>query len=239
MYLVQNFVQDSYPSGDSSFEKMLRIIFERQGISSRKDASKITSDVELNICEDLFEKLDRGHNFIIRTKEIKIPMGFRYHYFIMNAEGFIMDVLAWLYVSLEYDDPQIIQERDLGRANPAPKNNEVSLFSDENMPLILWSTVRAIFLKNSELSRNYKKEIAQIYKEYLQNDGTTPSQTLSRIFAIAVKSLQRKKYLKEGTRTPSTRGRERSNELETYWGLDGTRKKLKQFEEILRQGRAK
>jgi len=239
MYLVKNFVQDSYPSGDSPFERLLKDIFERQGISSRKDASKITSEIELNICKELFEKIDRGHNYIIRTREVKIPVGFRYHYFIMNDKGVIMDVLAWLYVSLEYEDPQIIQELDLGRANPAPKNNEVSLFSDENMPLILWSTVRAIFLKGTELSRNYKKEIAQIYKEYLQNDGTTPAQTLSRIFAISVKSLQRKKYLKEGTRQPSTRGRERSNELETYWGLEGTRKKLKQFEEILRQGRSK
>lgn len=237
MILNQNILLERFPDGDSVLDIFIRRELANYDIKSSKDSKRITSEIELLCLKGLLSHFTDNQYYIIKTNEIKMPIGTRAHYFIMNKDGAILDVFAWLYSALEYEGPEVVFEVNSERANPAPKNSEVSLFSEENMPLILWTTVRAIFLNKRELSRSYKKDIAKIYKEYQKKDGSNPSQTISRIFAIAVKTLQKRGYLKEGTRQPTKLGRERSNELETMWGLDGTRSRLRHFEEILRQGR--
>ena len=89
-------------------------------------------------------------------------------------------------------------------------------------------------MDKNKLGRNYKKQISEIYD--IVYFDMSREEAMSRAFAIAVASLQKKKFLKKGTIELTKKGEKRSEELSKIYE-DSLEKKYKEYEEILRQGK--
>lgn len=232
-----------YDSKLSYVGKLASEVLKQNDIRSDDNfVDNISEDKELKSVLDMFSRVD-GEAYIVKSVEVIFPIGARNHYFIINSRANILDIFSWAYPFLSYNnDLDIIMSKDdssadIYRSNPYDSDFYFSKFSDENMPLILWATFRAIFKGNNIIGRNYKKDIDRIFKLYKREEDLSKRDVVSRTFAIAVKSLQKNGFIEVGTRIPTDKGIVRSLELEREWGKEETSIKFKHFEEILKQAR--
>lgn len=206
------------------------------GVKSKANyIKKVPPEVELQIVKTMGERFVDKPYYILGSSEIVLPQGRRQHYFILNDQGKILDILSWAYPFADYKDGLEVLEAEL----PAVTERE-NPYNDQELsrlPVILWATVRAIFKGDNHIGGFYKRDIERIYERYSHEKGYSRRAALNRTFAIATGTLQKRGYLIRDTNLPTDKGQRRSNELIAEWGQDELRRRFKEYEEILRQGK--
>jgi hypothetical protein len=100
-------------------------------------------------------------------------------------------------------------------------------------------SVRAIFV-GSETKRTgetRKAFINRIYRQRKRSEGLSRKETLSKMYAISVSSLQKRGYLQPGTRFATKDGYVRGLEQAEYLGEKAFDDYFKDFEEIVKLSR--
>ena len=239
--LNSNYYLKKYPtSRDSSIlDNKILDVFRRSNI--KKDDTLFDINEKVNI-SNLMLEFARLISFekslkIITAKVYYIPKGFVDFGYLL-IDGSIEFSPLYFYLQLKNNEYYDIEEIDcdLNESGELIKirNNPYDGDYYSSLPTIVWLTVRSIFLDNHKLGRYYKKEINEIYDNYYED--ISRQEALSRAFAIEISSLKENKYLKKGKMNLSKKGKERSIELEEYYG-ESLGKRFKEYEEILKQGK--
>jgi hypothetical protein len=110
--------------------------------------------------------------------------------------------------------------------------------SADEIPAVLWATVRAIFLKNHHRGTDEKTNafINRVFDSY-EAEGLSRNEAVSRAFAIAAKSVQDKGLVMSGTQEATELGHEWQNFYQRDIGQREYSKRFSEFEAIVRQGR--
>ncbi len=107
--------------------------------------------------------------------------------------------------------------------------------SDREVPAVIWTTTRSIFLNNHKRKHTETIDdfINRVFDEYA-NEGIDKSDALSRSFAIATKSVQDKGLIEKGTQVPTHLGIEWGKMYEREVGTREFDRRFTEFQAILR-----
>jgi hypothetical protein len=168
------------------------------------------------------------------------------HYFLYNTEnGSVIDLLSWAAdIPPSYDHIKILADGDSWREiDDAVRSNpyDPETHASEQTPLMLWLAVRSVFLMGierdaRESTRDY---ITRVFRAHKLRDGSTRKEAVGRAYAIAISTLQKKGYLKNGKRIATQRGLDRGIELVDSLGDDEIDIRFDEFEEMLNLAQGK
>ncbi len=167
------------------------------------------------------------------------------HYFLYYPDsGEIIDLLQWV-ADVPYSTDtgiDIISSNSSGTSSGARSNPyDPDTYSSDQTPLILWIAVRSVFLmgeprRAKESTHSY---ITRLFRLHKIRDGETRKDSVGRAYAIAIKTLQKKGYLKKGKRSATKKGLEQGMFLIETLGSDEIERRFHEFEEILNLSQGK
>jgi hypothetical protein len=162
------------------------------------------------------------------------------HYFLVcDDTGAVIDIFAWrLDIPLNYKDSTMTRytpPASDARANPFGE----SYYYSDTTPIVLWMSIRAIFVGDSERRRGEDRNafINRLYREQKRKNKLSRKDVLAKLYRIAISSLQKKGYLEKGTRFATADGKIRGLEYAEYLGERDFDGHFKDFEAIIELSR--
>lgn len=162
------------------------------------------------------------------------------HYFLVcDDTGAVIDIFAWrLDIPLNYKDSTMTRYTPPAGATRGNPFGEDYYYSDTT-PIVLWMSIRAIFIGQNEKRKGETREdfINRLYRAQKREGGLSRKDVLARLYRIAISSLQKKGYLKKGTRIATENGKIRGLEYAEYLGERDFDEHFKDFEAIIELSR--
>ncbi len=161
------------------------------------------------------------------------PEEYKKHYFIFCKEtSRVVDFLNWISESpISYQDVHPIDDAKIIN-NPYDPDT----YSTENTPLVLWLSVRGIFVGGMERNPRESTEhfITRVFRKHKMDYGLSRKEAVGKAYAIAISSLQKKKYLKQGRRVASAQGLRRADEILEEYNKKDLDRYFSEFETMLK-----
>lgn len=201
-------------------------------VSETKILTFLTDILESKLLEDYRPTIVSQETWTLFPERARI----KHYYFLCDGTSSVIDLFAWKLDSpLNYKDPTMEKYTPSVRSNPFDEN----YYYSDTTPIVLWMSVRAIFVGNESKRKGETRNafINRIYRQRKRNEGLSRKETLSKMYAISVSSLQKKGYLKSGTRFATEEGHIRGLEQAEYLGEKAFDDYFKDFEEIVKLSR--
>jgi len=183
--------------------------------------------LDLNFYEDENPQVVYVEQFCIYGTE-----PFKKHYFLFCKEtSKVIDFLNWMSETpIGYQDIKSLEDKIL--SNPYDPNT----YSTDNTPLVLWLAVRGVFVGRME--RNPKENVdhfvTRVFRKHKMDHGLTRKEAVGKAYAIAISSLQKKKYLKQDRRVATALGLRRGDEILEQYSKKDLDKYFLEFETMLK-----
>ncbi len=177
-----------------------------------------------------------------RTEPFKFFDNTIEHYFIYEKNsGYPIDLLYWVAdIPFSHTGFQLY---DSATKSFQPRNNpyDPKTYSSDQTPLILWMAVRSVFLKGipKEPKETTHAYITRLFRYHKMNGDETRKESVGRAYAIAIKTLQKKGFLKKGKRTATKKGIEQGEILLESLGYGEIKRRFQEFEKIINLSQGK
>lgn len=160
---------------------------------------------------------------------------FKKHYFIFcKASSRVIDVLNWISETpIGYQD---IHDLDDEKVSIINNPYDPNTYSTDNTPLVLWLAVRGVFVGRMERKPRESVDnfITRVFRKHKLDYGLSRKEAVGKAYAIAISSLQKKKYLKQGRRVASSLGLRRGDEILDQYNKKDLDRYFLEFETMLK-----
>jgi len=171
---------------------------------------------------------------------IPSPYKTKHYYFVCDDTGAVMDFFAWrLETPIDYKDSLKMKRYEPVKAGARSNPFDENYYYSDTTPIVLWMSIRGIFIGNeSKRSDETRRDfVNRLYRKQKRDFNLSRKDALSKLYAIAINSLQKKGYLEEGTRFATKTGRIRGLEYAEFLGKKKFDDHFKDFEEIIKLSR--